>query len=140
LRRGKSISVEPRRTVWAAAFARVGLWLAAFALFAQSLAVVAPPMQMADDAASVAAALGRGVVICSQADKSGLPAHSHEGCDQCPLCQAVANAALLDPPAAAAPLAPSRVLAAKLSFAPQTSAASAARAALPFARGPPSQA
>jgi hypothetical protein len=122
----------------------VGLWLAAFALFAQSLAVVAPPMQMADDAASAAAelraALGGGVVICSQADKSGAPAHSHDGCDQCPLCQAIANAAALDAPAAVALLAPPRVLAAELSFSAQPSAASTPRAALPFARGPPSPA
>jgi hypothetical protein len=141
LRRGGSNLIKTRRPIWAEAFARVGLWLAAFALFAQSLAVVAPPMRMSDDpsaaVAELRAALGGSVVICSQAGKPGEPDHPHD-CGQCPICQAVAGAAALFAPTLAGPIAPLRAVAASLPILRQAPGASAPRALLPFARGPPS--
>lgn len=121
---------------------RLGLWLTAFALLSQSLAIAAPPMVSGDArsaAAELTALLGPGVVVCTQGDSGGAPHQSPADCrDQCPLCQVAANAAALDLPAAAALAAPARALLAKLVFTPQTQKIPQPRAAFSRARGPPS--
>ena len=57
-------------------FARVGMWLTAFALLSQSLVVAARELT---------ALLGPGVVVCTQIDGAGAPAHVPDCHDQCPL-------------------------------------------------------
>ena len=116
-----------RRSAFARALARLGLWLAAFALLTQSFAVAAPPM------------LGPGVAICAQADPSG-PLHPpNDRHDQCPLCQLVANAALLSLPAADPLPAPALGLSGKLGFAPQPPIRAPRYSGFSLARGPPSR-
>ncbi len=128
--------------MFAGLFARLGLWLAAFALLSQSLALAAPPM-FPDDPRSAAtelsALLGPGVVVCAQSDGQDIPSHPPSDCrDQCPLCQVVANAAALDSPATAELSAPARARATRLGHAPLITGIPAPRVAFSFARGPPS--
>ena len=132
-----------RRSAFARALARLGLWLAAFALLTQSFAVAAPPMLGGGDshsaAAELQAILGPGVAICAQADPSG-PLHpANDRHDQCPLCQLVANAALLSLPAADPLPAPALGLSGKLGFAPQPPIRAPRYSGFSLARGPPSR-
>ena len=142
MRRSGDRRVE-KRSALATAIARVGLWLAAFALLAQSFAVAAPPMLDGGDphsaAAELQALLGPGVVICTQADRSG-PQHRPNDChDQCPLCRLVANAAALSLPTAEPLPAPALALSGKLGFAPQPPTHAPRPSGFALARGPPSQ-
>jgi hypothetical protein len=132
-----------RRSGLATAFARVGLWLAAVALLAQSFAVAAPRMPDGGDShsavADLRALLGPGVVICTQADSAGSHHQSGDCRDQCPLCQLVANAALLNMPTAEPLPAPALALSGKLGFAPQPPTYAPRPSGFSLARGPPSQ-
>jgi hypothetical protein len=131
-----------RRSALATAFASVGLWLAAFALLAQSFTVAAPPMPATSDAHSAAAELtallGPGVVICTQAYPSDPQRHPYECHDQCPLCRLVDNAAALSLPTAEPMPAPALSLMAKLGFAPQPPTDTPRPSGFSLARGPPS--
>jgi hypothetical protein len=141
VRRNRAKSHNRRRTLFAAVRARLGLWLTAFALLSQSLAIAAPPMFPGDArsaATELAALLGPGVVICSQSDSGGTPNHRLD-CRQCPLCQVVANAAALDAPAAPPLIAPTRALAIKLGVSAQPRLLPRPAPAFSLARGPPSQ-
>ena len=126
-----------RKANW---LARLGLWLAAFALLAQSFAVAAPPMFDGGDsrsaAAELSALLGPGIVICAQTDPSAPDRHPGDRHDQCPLCRLVANIAALDLPSAA-PL-PALALAGKFGFAPQPTTYAPRPGGFSLARGPPS--
>ena len=142
MRRDGDRRVE-RRSALAKALARLGLWLAAFALLAQSFAVAAPPMFVGGDpqspAAELQALLGPGAVICSQANPSGSQHHPFDCHDQCPLCRLVANAAILSLPAAEPLPTPAFALSGKLGFAPQPPANAPRPSGFSLARGPPSQ-
>ncbi len=132
-----------KRSALSKAMALAGLWLAAFALLAQSFAIAAPPMFDGDDshsaAAELQALLGPSVFICTQANPAG-PQHRPFDChDQCPLCRLVANAALLDVPADAPLPAPAFALSGRLGFAPQPPTFSPRPSGFSLARGPPSQ-
>jgi hypothetical protein len=134
--------MKRRPTPFAAILARLGLWLSAFALLSQSLAIAAPPMVSGDArsaAAELTALLGPGVVVCTQADSGDVPHPSPADCrDQCPLCQVVASAAALDLPVVAGEPAPTRTLAEKIRFTPQTLEIAKPRSKFSRARGPPS--
>ena len=132
-----------RRTGFAAIFARVGLWLAAFALLSQSLSVAAPPVFEPVDAGSAAAELsamlGQGVVVCSQADDPGAPRHPYDCCDQCPLCRVVADASLLSLPSAEPLPAPPLVATGRIEIIPRPRRIPSPPTGFSLARGPPSQ-
>jgi hypothetical protein len=132
-----------RRTGIAAIFARVGLWLAAFALLSQSLAVAAPPMFEPEDAGSVAAQLsallGQGVVVCSQADEPGAPHRPYDCHDQCPLCRVVADASILSLPSTEPLPAPPLLATGRIEIIPQPRRIRSPPPGFSFARGPPSQ-
>jgi hypothetical protein len=134
---------DKRPSALAAAVARLGLWLAAFALLAQSFAIAAPPMFDGADphsaAAELQALLGPSVVICTQANPAGPQHHPFDCHDQCPLCRLVANAALLSVPAAEPLPAPALALSGKLGFAPQPPTYAPRPSGFSLARGPPSQ-
>ena len=131
-----------RRVKGRGALARLGLWLAAFALLAQSFAVAAPPMFDGGDshsaAAELQALLGPGIVICTQVDPTGPQHHPRDCHDQCPLCRLAANAAALDLPTADPLPAPAFALSGKLGFAPQPPTNSPRPGGFALARGPPS--
>lgn len=143
MRREGDRRVNGRRTALAALLARAGLWLAAFALLAQSFAVAAPPMLDGVDphsaAAELQAVLGPGVVICTQADPSAPQHHPYDCHDQCPLCRLVANAAVLSLPTAEPLPAPALSLSGRLGFAPQPPTHAPRPSGFSLARGPPSQ-
>ena len=130
------------RTALAALVARAGLWLAAFALLAQSFAVAAPPMFDGGDshsaAAELQALLGPGIVICTQVDPTGPQHHPRDCHDQCPLCRLAANAAALDLPTADPLPAPAFALSGKLGFSPQPPTNAPRPSGFALARGPPS--
>ena len=137
MRRNGDRRVKARR-----ALARLGLWLAAFALLAQSFAIAAPPMFEGGDshsaAAELQALLGPGIVICTQADPTG-PRHPPRDChEQCPLCRLAANAAALDLPTADLLPAPAFALSGKHGFAPQPPTKAPRPSGFALARGPPS--
>ena len=123
-------------------FARVGMWLAAFALLSQSLVVAAPDMRAADArsaARELTALLGPGVVVCAQVDGSGgAPAPATDCHDQCPLCRLVADVAALDPPPLARIAEPDRVAETRLPFPSNSRVRTADFPGFSLARGPPS--
>jgi hypothetical protein len=131
-----------RRVGFPAILARLGLWLAAFALLAQSLAVAAPPPAASDAhsaAATLSALLGPGVVICAQSDDHGAPHSPHDCCDQCPLCRLVANAATLSPPTAEPLPAPALIVVGSIGFTAQQRSIPPPPPGFSLARGPPSR-
>lgn len=115
------------------AFPRLAVLLAAFALFAQLIALPYHHAIARSDIASVAATLkatfGDSAILCAQADdeaSSTSPERRQGHCDDgCPLCQFAAQAVLLVPPA---PSLPARF---EVAAAPLTPRAD-------FARGKPS--
>lgn len=122
-------------------FARVGLWLAAFALLSQSLVVAAPDMRAADArsaARELTALLGPGVDVCAQVDGSGAPAPATDCHDQCPLCRLAADVAALDRPPLARIADPVRVADARLPFPSNPRVRTADFRGFSLARGPPS--
>ena len=142
VRRDGDRRADRRRTAFAGLWARVGLWLAAFALLAQSFAVAAPPMLAHGPQAAeteLQALLGPGVVICTQADPSAPHHHPLDCHDQCPLCRLVANAAILVLPTAGPLPAPALFVSGKLGVAPQPSRHAPRPSGFSLARGPPSQ-
>jgi len=142
VRRDGDRRADRRRTAFAGLWVRIGLWLAAFALLAQSFAIAAPPMpadgpQVAE--AELQALLGPGVVICTQADPSAPHHHPFDCHDRCPLCRLVANAAIVVAPMAEPLSAPALSLSGKLGVAPQPPTQAPRPSGFSLARGPPSQ-
>ena len=135
----ESIVQERKRTGLIGMFARVGLWLAAFALLSQALVVAAPDLGVANArsaARELTALLGPGVVVCVQVDGSGAPAPDCH--DQCPLCRLAADLAGLDPPPPARVVEPVRVAETRLPFPLKPRVRAADFTGFALARGPPS--
>ena len=124
---------------------RLGLWLTAFALLSQSLAILlgaangfrrrpfgSPPNSPRCSAPASSSA--------RRATAAAPPTEAPPtAATPCPLCQVAANAAALDLPAAAALAAPARAPLAKLVFTPQTQKIPQPRARfLAARRAPPS--
>lgn len=97
-----------RRVRPARAPSRIATLLAAFAVFAQLVALPYHHPSARHDLAAVAAELkatfGPTAVLCTQSDESSTPGRQHVGCDVgCPLCQFASYAALLEAPPPALP-------------------------------------
>ena len=118
-------------------FARVGVWLAAFALLSQSFA--APEMGVRDSrsaARELAALFGPGVVVCAQTD--GPVAPPPDCHDQCPLCRHAGDVAAFDSPPLTSVAKPVRVTETKLPFPRKPRGRAADFNGFALARGPPS--
>ena len=143
MRRGDDRTLEDGRGFASRLFARLGLWLAAFALLSQSLVVAAPPMAGARDArtavAELAALLGPGVVVCASEDGSGAPAKPLHRHDECPLCRLAAASSAFDVPHAEPLDAPALALVAKLAISPRADEIPPPPHQFSLARGPPSE-
>ena len=121
---------------------RLGLLLALWALFAQALTLAVPPMAAPDDARraafELAALIGPGVVICTQADEPGAPPAPMNCDDRCPICQANAGALAFVMPAPPVQGAPILRLFDALAFPATPRAPPRGPVLIAFARGPPS--
>lgn len=143
MRRGDNRKRQGRPGFAARLLARVGLWLAAFALLLQTLVVASPPMPVAPDAraavAELTALLGPAVVVCASEDGAGSPVKPLHRHDDCPLCRLAAASLAFYAPQAEPLLTPAPTLVAKLGIFPR--AGEIPPPPLPFslARGPPSQ-